>query len=84
MVRAPSTGPSSVVSVLYSLTAITTPSGSVFGYIIFAAPVPRALLATRGHDDLAIAVPACVVRGSFSEDPLFSLSFCSVLCTASV
>ncbi|KAI9070112.1 hypothetical protein FKP32DRAFT_1753474, partial [Trametes sanguinea] len=27
-------------------------------------PVPWALLATRGRDDLATAVPACVVGGS--------------------
>jgi len=32
-----------------------------FGYLIFAAPVPWALLATQGHDDLATARPACVV-----------------------
>ncbi|KAI0079054.1 hypothetical protein K474DRAFT_1659527 [Panus rudis PR-1116 ss-1] len=40
---------------------------SLFGYLIFVAPVPRALLATRGRDDLAIAVTACVVGGSSSD-----------------
>jgi len=54
---------SSVVSVLNSLTTITRAPPSVFGYLIFAAPVLRALLATRGRDDLATAVPACVVAG---------------------
>ena len=34
------------------------------GYLIFAAPVLRALLATWGHDDLAIALLAGVVGGS--------------------
>ena len=35
----------------------------LFGYLIFAALVLRALLATRGRDDLATAPPACVVGG---------------------
>ncbi|KAF8345377.1 hypothetical protein F5887DRAFT_966513 [Amanita rubescens] len=34
------------------------------GYLIFAAPVLRALLATWGRDDLAAALLACVVGGS--------------------
>ncbi|KAJ3549107.1 hypothetical protein NMY22_g995 [Coprinellus aureogranulatus] len=35
---------------------------------------PRALLATRGHDDLATAVPACVVGGSlfYGDSNLFA------------
>ena len=37
------------------------------GYLIFAAPVPRALLATWGRDDLAIAPSACVVGGSLGS-----------------
>ena len=41
------------------------------GYLIFAAPVLRALLATWRHDDLAIALLACVVGGSLSFDVAF-------------
>ena len=41
------------------------PSGLIIGYLIFAALVSRALLATRGRDDLATAVSACVVGGFF-------------------
>jgi hypothetical protein len=41
------------------------------GYLIFAAPVLRALLATWGHDDLAIALLAGVVGGS-----LFFICYC--------
>ena len=59
---------SSVVSVLDSLTAIMKVSSSLLA-LIFAVLVPRALLATRGRDDLVIALPACVVG-----EPLFSFS----------
>ena len=45
------------------------------GYLIFAAPVLRALLATWGRDDLAAARLACVVGGS-----LLSPSFVVALC----
>lgn len=62
---------SSVVSVLNSLTTITEAPPLVFGYLIFAALVLRALLATRGRDDLATAVSACVVGGI-----PFSSTFC--------
>ena len=43
------------------------------GYLIFAAPVPRALLATWGCDDLATAPSACVVGGSFGSYSLLLL-----------
>ncbi|KAF5375547.1 hypothetical protein D9615_009135 [Tricholomella constricta] len=39
-------------------------TASILGYLIFAALVPCALLATRGRDDLAAALLACVVGGS--------------------
>ena len=55
---------SSVVSVLNSLTTITEAPPPVSGYLIFAALVLGALLATSGRDDLATAVPACVVGGT--------------------
>ncbi|KAH0831906.1 hypothetical protein J3R83DRAFT_12789 [Lanmaoa asiatica] len=46
---------------------------SFFGYQIFAALVLRELcLQLRGCDDLATAVPACVVGGS----PLLVSSLC--------
>ena len=44
------------------------------GYLIFAAPVLRALLATWGRDDLAIALPAGVVGGSLFFS--FVIAFC--------
>ncbi|KAG8214449.1 hypothetical protein J3R82DRAFT_9472 [Butyriboletus roseoflavus] len=52
---------------------------SFFGYQIFAALVPRELcLQLRGRDDLATALPACVVGGSlllsFSLLPLHLVS----------
>ena len=43
------------------------------GYLIFATPVLRALLATWGHDDLAIALLAGVVGGSLFS---FVFAFC--------
>ena len=43
------------------------------GYLIFAAPVPRALLATWGCDDLATAPSACVVGGSLGSYSLLLL-----------
>ena len=45
---------------------------SILGYLLFAAPALRALLATWGRDDLAAPLPACVVRG-------FLLFFCCLL-----
>ena len=86
---------SSVVSVLNSLTTITEAPPLVFGYLIFAALVLRALLATRGRDDLAIAVSACVVGGipffhflsAFIGHPLFedawnASKYCPPFCYA--
>ncbi|SRR6266550_1204536 len=65
---------SSVVSVLNSLTTIMEAPPPFTGYLIFAAPVFRALLATWRHDDLAIALLACVVGGSlFSHLMLLSV-----------
>ena len=56
---------SSVVSVLFSLTTkMTAPRSSLVSQ--FLPPCLRPLLARRGHDDRAIALPACVVRGSLS------------------
>ena len=53
---------------------------SLFGYQIFAALDPRELcLQLRGRDDLATALPACVVGGSlFCSCPLFAVSPFSV------
>ncbi|KAI0071665.1 hypothetical protein K474DRAFT_1668786 [Panus rudis PR-1116 ss-1] len=51
---------------------------SFFGYLIFAAPVLRALLATRKRDDLAIAVSACVVGGFPSPYSFFLLAVCNL------
>ena len=55
---------SSVVSVLNSLTTITENTFSFIGYLIFAALTSFELcLQLEDGDDLAFAVPACVVRG---------------------
>ena len=55
---------SSVVSVLNSLTTITENTFSFTGYLIFAALTSFELcLQLEDGDDLAFAVPACVVRG---------------------
>ncbi|OBZ66451.1 hypothetical protein A0H81_13595 [Grifola frondosa] len=57
-------------------------TASIIGYLIFATLDSRALLATREHDDLAIAVSACVVGGSFWFPT--SLILFGVLCDQSL
>ena len=46
---------SSVVFVLNSLTTTMEAPPLIYGYLIFAAPAPRALHASLGHNDLATA-----------------------------
>jgi hypothetical protein len=68
-------------SVLNSLTTIMRAPPSFFGYQIFAALDPCELcLQLQGHDDLATAVPARVVGGSFSSSGFVSslLCFCTI------
>jgi hypothetical protein len=72
---------SSVVSVLNSLTTIMRAPPSFFGYQIFAALDSCELcLQLQGRDDLATAVPARVVGGSFSSFGFVSslLGFCTI------
>ena len=58
---------SSVVSVLYSLTTITVPSGPVCCFLIFDGLLDASELArTVSRDDLAAALLACVVGAFYS------------------
>ncbi|KAF8904194.1 hypothetical protein CPB85DRAFT_1538071 [Mucidula mucida] len=53
--------------VFFPVTAVTHSDSMppIFGYLVFAFPVLCALLATRGYDDHATALLACVVGGIF-------------------
>jgi hypothetical protein len=70
-----------ILSYLNSLTTIMRAPPSFFGYQIFAALDPCELcLQLQGRDDLATAVPARVVGGSFSSFGFVSslLGFCTI------